>query len=621
MANKKEKVKSNKKFDNRKSVDIKKQIKKVDVGVQGGVFTFTSPLTIEELGPKLNKSTSEIIRYFFMKGIVTNLNTILNEEQIGELCLEYGLDFKIEKEISAENVLDNITFDDDELSLEQRPPIVTIMGHVDHGKTTLLDAIRHSNVTTGEAGGITQHIGAYQVEKNNKKITFIDTPGHEAFTEMRARGANVTDIVVLVVAADDGIKVQTQEAIDHAKSAGVEIIVFVNKMDKPTANPEKVIAQLSEQDIVVEEWGGKTICVKGSALQKDGISELLEAIQLISDVNEYKANPQRLAYGTVIEANLDKGYGPLATVLVQNGTLKKGDYLVVGQTYGKLRMMFDDLGNEVIEAAPSTPVKVAGLEEVPSAGDKFLVLNDEKEAREIANKIRIKNTRLEWANAMTSEMRQQIEDGTLKNSKFVLKADVHGSLEAIKAMVDKIDVDGAHAEIIRSAIGGITETDVKLAQASGAFIVGFNIRPSRVIKDLADQCGVQIKTYDIIYKLKEELIGIMKGSLDPVIVEEVLGEAEVMQTWKHSDVGTICGCRVTSGKVKRNAKVRVIRDGVVIYTSEIATLQHGKNQASEMLAGNECGLTIKNFNDVKEGDVLETYLLLEKTQDEVEANA
>lgn len=613
--------KNNKKVDNRQSVDLKKQIKSVNVGVKDGVFIFTSPLSIEELSPKLNKSTNEIIKYFFMKGVVTNLNTILNEEQIGELCLEYGFDFKIEKEISAENILDNITFDDDESSLTQRPPIVTIMGHVDHGKTTLLDAIRQSSVTSGEAGGITQHIGAYQVEKNGKKITFIDTPGHEAFSEMRARGANVTDIVVLVVAADDGLKVQTQEAIDHAKSAGVEIIVFVNKMDKPTANPEKVIAQLSEQDIIAEEWGGNTIFIKGSALQKEGIQELLESIQLISELNQYRANPDRLAYGTVIEANLDKGYGPLATILVQNGSLKKGDYVVVGQTYGKIRMMFDDYGKEVLEATPSTPVKIAGLEEVPAAGDKFLALRDEKQAREIANKIKIKNSRLEWSNSMNNELRQQIEDGSIKDIKVVLKADVHGSLEAIKAMVQKIEVDGAHISIIRSAIGGITETDVRLAQASNALIIGFNIRPARVIKDLADQVGINIQTYDIIYKLKEDLERIMKGSLDPIIVEEILGEAEVMKTWKHSEVGTICGCRVNSGKIKRNAKARVIRDGVVIYNSEIATLQHGKNQASEILSGNECGLTIRNFNDVKEGDIIEAYVLIEKSHDEVENNA
>ena len=609
--------KSMKKQDNRKSVDIKKQIKIVDVGVKDGVFVFTSPLSIEELAPKLNKPTTEIIKYFFMKGVVTNLNTVLNEEQIGELCLEYGYDFKIEKEISAENILENITFDDDESTLVARPPVVTIMGHVDHGKTTLLDAIRMSSVTSGEAGGITQHIGAYQVEKNGKKITFIDTPGHEAFTEMRARGANITDIVVLVVAADDGLKVQTQEAIDHAKSAGVEIIVFVNKMDKETANPEKVISQLSEQDIIAEEWGGNTMFIKGSALKKEGINELLDAIQLIAEMQQYKANPDRLAYGTVIEANLDKGYGPLATVLVQNGTLKKGDYIVAGQTYGKIRMMFDDYGKEVLEATPSTPVKIAGLEEVPAAGDKFLALHDEKQAREIANKIRIKNSRLEWSNSMNSDLRKQIEEGAIKDIKIILKADVQGSLEAIKAMVEKTVVEGAHVTIIRGAIGGITETDVRLAQASNALIVGFNVRPNRVIKDLADSVHVNIKSYDIIYKLKEDLEHMMKGSLDPIIVEEVIGEAEVLQTWKHSEVGTICGCRVTSGKIKRNAKARIMRDGVVIYNSEIATLQHGKNQASEILAGNECGLTIKNFNDIKEGDVIEAYNLIEKTHDEV----
>lgn len=604
-------AKNNKK-EQRQSIDINKQIKTVDVGVKNGVFIFTSPLSVEELAKKLGKPAGEIIKFFFLKGEIISLNSVLNEEQIGEICLEYGYDFQIEKEVSAENVLDNIIFDDNPNDLQLRPAIVTIMGHVDHGKTTLLDVIRESSVTANEAGGITQHIGAYQVEKSHKKITFIDTPGHEVFAEMRARGANITDIVVLVVAADDGIKSQTQEAIDHAKAAGVEIIVFINKMDKPGANYEKVMSQLSEQDIVAEEWGGNHIFIKGSALLKQGIDELLEAIQLLADVKQYKANPNRFAYGTVIESNLDKGYGPVATVLVQNGTMKKSDYIVAGQSYGKIRMMFDSNGHEIQSATPATPVKIAGLESVPIAGDKFLVLDNEKQARELANKIKQKNSRLEWNNK-NSTLRQQIEDGVVKNLKIILKTDVHGSLEAIKSMISKINIENAHVDIVRSAIGGITETDVRLAQTSQAIIIGFNIRPTRLVKDLSEQEKIEIKTYDVIYKLKEDLEIMMMGKLDPIITEEEIGEAKVQKIWKHSEIGTICGCIVNSGKIKRGAKVRIIRDGVIIYNSEISTLQHGKNQASEILAGNECGLTIKNFNDVKENDVLEAYVIVEKS--------
>lgn len=604
-------AKNNKK-EQRQSIDINKQIKTVDVGVKNGVFIFTSPLSVEELAKKLGKPAGEIIKFFFLKGEIISLNSVLNEEQIGEICLEYGYDFQIEKEVSAENVLDNIIFDDNPNDLQLRPAIVTIMGHVDHGKTTLLDVIRESSITANEAGGITQHIGAYQVEKNHKKITFIDTPGHEVFAEMRARGANITDIVVLVVAADDGIKSQTQEAIDHAKAAGVEIIVFINKMDKPGANYEKVMSQLSDQDIVAEEWGGNHIFIKGSALLKQGIDELLEAIQLLADVKQYKANPNRFAYGTVIESNLDKGYGPVATVLVQNGTMKKSDYIVAGQSYGKIRMMFDSNGHEIQSATPATPVKIAGLESVPIAGDKFLVLDNEKQARELANKIKQKNSRLEWNNK-NSTLRQQIEDGVVKNLKIILKTDVHGSLEAIKSMISKINIENAHVDIVRSAIGGITETDVRLAQTSQAIIIGFNIRPTRLVKDLSEQEKIEIKTYDVIYKLKEDLEIMMMGKLDPIITEEEIGEAKVQKIWKHSEIGTICGCIVNSGKIKRGAKVRVVRDGVIIYNSEISTLQHGKNQASEILAGNECGLTIKNFNDVKENDILEAYVIVEKS--------
>ncbi|AAF30729.1 translation initiation factor IF-2 [Ureaplasma parvum] len=605
------------KKDNRIAIDVKKHIKKVDVGVFDGTFVFTSPLSISELAPKLNKSPNEIIMRYFKKGVVYNLNTILDEEQIGELCLEYDLDFKIEKNVNTENLLENIYFDDLEIDLVARAPIVTIMGHVDHGKTTLLDTIRKSSITASEAGGITQHIGAYQIIKDNRAITFIDTPGHEAFTEMRARGANLTDIVILVVAADDGIKMQTEEAIDHAKAANVPIIVFVNKMDKYEANPEKVLNQLSAKEIVAEELGGDVVFVKGSALKNEGISELLDSILLIAELNNYKANPNRLAYGTTIEANLDKGHGPLATLLVQNGTLRKGDYLVVGSTYGKIRNMFDEYDNEIEIALPSKPVKVSGFEEVPTAGDKFLALADEKQARAIANDVKQKKMRLERAMLQSSDIRTKIANGELKNINLIIKADVQGSLEALKGIFSSINIEGVTTTLIRSAIGTISESDVRLAQTSDAIIIGFNVRASRIIKDLADSVGVQIMNYDIIYKFKEDLELWMKGTLDPIIIEEVIGEAKVLKLFKHSQVGTICGCRVINGKIKRNALVRVLRDGIVIYNSKIATLQHNKDSVNEVIADKECGLTIANFNDIKENDIIEVYIKVEKKHDEV----
>ncbi|RCT49225.1 translation initiation factor IF-2 [Ureaplasma parvum] len=605
------------KKDNRIAIDVKKHIKKVDVGVFDGTFVFTSPLSISELAPKLNKSPNEIIMRYFKKGVVYNLNTILDEEQIGELCLEYDLDFKIEKNVNTENLLENIYFDDLEMDVVARAPIVTIMGHVDHGKTTLLDTIRKSSITASEAGGITQHIGAYQIIKDNRAITFIDTPGHEAFTEMRARGANLTDIVILVVAADDGIKMQTEEAIDHAKAANVPIIVFVNKMDKYEANPEKVLNQLSAKEIVAEELGGDVVFVKGSALKNEGISELLDSILLIAELNNYKANPNRLAYGTTIEANLDKGHGPLATLLVQNGTLRKGDYLVVGSTYGKIRNMFDEYDNEIEIALPSKPVKVSGFEEVPTAGDKFLALADEKQARAIANDVKQKKMRLERAMLQSSDIRTKIANGELKNINLIIKADVQGSLEALKGIFSSINIEGVTTTLIRSAIGTISESDVRLAQTSDAIIIGFNVRASRIIKDLADSVGVQIMNYDIIYKFKEDLELWMKGTLDPIIIEEVIGEAKVLKLFKHSQVGTICGCRVINGKIKRNALVRVLRDGIVIYNSKIATLQHNKDSVNEVIADKECGLTIANFNDIKENDIIEVYIKVEKKHDEV----
>ncbi len=603
---------NNKTKDNRKTVHIKEQLKSVNVGVHNGVFVFTDPLTLGELAKKINKNSSELIKYFFLKGKMLTINDVLSIEQIGEICIENNLDFKIEKNISAENILENISFDDEEKNLQKRPPVVTIMGHVDHGKTTLLDKIRLSSVAQGEAGGITQHIGAYQVVNKDYTLTFIDTPGHEAFSEMRARGANITDIVVLVVAADDGIKPQTEEAIVHAKQAKVPIIIFVNKMDKHEANIDKILTQLSNHDLVPEEWGGETAIIKGSALTGQGIKELLEAINLTAELMELKANPNRLAYGTVIEANLDKGFGPVATVLVQNGTLQKTDYIVVGSTYGRIRLLLNEKKQEVKEAKPSTPVMVVGLESIPHSSDKFLALKDEKAAKEIATKVHQKRIKEEQFKQANSNIRERIASGELKNVNVIIRADVHGSSEAIKGMIEKLNVDGANLTIIKANIGEITESDIRLAQTTNSIIIGFNIKASRTITELANSVGVLITFFDIIYKLKEELTRLLKGALDPIYEEKDIGEFLVQKTWKHSEVGTIAGGKVTFGKVTRKSKCRVIRDGVVIYKSEINSLKHQKDEIKECTEGKECGLVVKNFNDIKENDIIELFEEIKK---------
>lgn len=608
-----------KKEDTRKQIDIKKQLKSINTGVHDGVFVFTSPLTLGELASKINKAAADLIKYFFLKGKIVTINELLTIEQIGEICLENNLDFKIEKEIKQENVLENIDFKDDEKDLEKRPPVVTIMGHVDHGKTSLIDKIRSSAITNSEAGGITQHIGAYQISHKNDFITFIDTPGHEAFSEMRARGANVTDIVILVVAADDGVKPQTQEAIDHAKFAKVPIVVFINKMDKPDADPDKVMSQLSEYQLLAEEWGGDTIFVKGSALNGDGIDKLLDSILLLSEMQGLKANPNRLAYGTVIEANLDKGFGPVATILVQNGTLKKTDYVVVGSTYGRIRLLLDENKKEVKEALPAKPVVIVGMEHIPTPGDKFLCLTDEKQAKQIAQKVYEKKQREIKFKNINNNIREQIASGELKNLNVLIRADVTGSLEAIKGMIEKINIEGATITVVKASIGNITESDIRLAQTSNGLMIGFNIRPSKDVAILAETMGVNITYFNIIYKLKEELESMLKGVLDPIYEEEIVGEFEVIQTWKHSEVGTICGGKVISGKVSRKDKCRVIRDGIVLYTSEISSLKHQKDEMKEVSEGKECGLTVKNFNDIKPGDIIELFKEVQKSYDEVKS--
>ena len=507
---------------------------------------------------------------------------------------------------------DEVEVEDKEEDLVSRPPIVTIMGHVDHGKTTLLDTIRSSHVVTGEAGGITQHIGAYQVVKSGKTITFIDTPGHAAFTEMRARGAQITDIVILVVAADDGVMPQTKEAIEHAQAAGVPIIVAINKMDKVGANPDRIKTELTEYNLVAEDWGGDTIFVPISALTGKGVDDLLEMIILVSDLKDYKANPNRLGMGSVVEAKLDKGRGPVATLLVQNGTIKVGDIIVVGTTYGKIRSMEDETGKTISAAGPSKPVFVTGLEEVPFAGEKFMALNDEKKAREISE-IRSQNKFNEekgvGKTASLNDLFQNANDEKTLN--LIIKCDVQGSIEAIRGLLEKINIEGTNINIIGARVGGITNNDIILAVASHAIIIGFNVRPTSQISDMAKDEGVEIRLYNIIYKLQEDIEKAVKGLLDPVFEEKITGQAEVREIFKVSKVGTIGGSYVTSGSIVRNGGIRLIRDSIVIYTGKIAGLRRFKDDVKEVKAGYECGITIENYNDIKVGDVIECFVMEE----------
>lgn len=604
------------KKDTRDAVSIQSQLKSVDTGIKNGIFVYTAPLTLSEFANKIQKTESEIIKYFFLTGKIVNLNTMLSIDQIGELCLNYNLDFKVETEVTKENILDRIQFDEDPNKMLPRPPIVTIMGHVDHGKTSLLDVIRKTNVVSYEHGGITQHIGAYQVSIDNKFITFIDTPGHEAFTNMRARGADVTDIVVLVVAADDGIKPQTEEAIDHAKNANVPIIVFINKMDKPEANPDKVLQQLTKYNLVPETWGGQTITVQGSARTESGIKELLNSINLLAEVNEYKANYNVQPYGVVIEANLASGLGPLASVIVKRGTLRVGDYIVLGAACGRIRTMQDENGIDVLEATPSKPVKISGFDMVPEVGEKFISLATEQEVKEVADSYKQKMQRQKHeALSATIQLRERIANNEIKSLDIILKTDAQGSLEAIKQAVEAINVDGVAANIIRAGTGAISETDVKLAQASKALIFGFNMGVPKVIKELADSANIYIRSYDIIYDMLNDIKMLLKGQLDPIYQDLELGEAEVRQIWKHTKVGMIAGCYVTSGKIKRNANCRVIRNGAVIYRSKINSLKSFNDFVNEIDLNHECGITVLNFNDLKIGDIIQAYETTIKEQE------
>ena len=572
-------------------------------------ITYNEGITVGELAQKINKNASDIIKLLFMLSKMVTINSSLDDETIELVCLEYGIEVTKEEIKEEDSLIDEE--EDDESLLQVRPPIVTIMGHVDHGKTTLLDAIRKTKVVEGEHGGITQHIGAYQVSNNNKKITFLDTPGHEAFTAMRARGAKVTDVCIIVVAADDGVMPQTKEAIDHAVAANAPIIVAVNKMDKPDANPEKVMSEVSELGLMPEEWGGDTIFVKCSAKAGEGINDILETILVLSEVRDFKANDKRLASGTVIEAKLDKGRGPVVTLLVQNGTLNAGDAVVVGTCFGRVRKMTDDMGREIKHAGPSTPVEIIGLNDVPVAGDNFKAFADEKSARQIAERrsqTKIEKDRKQTSAMTLDDLASQIEAGDVQEIPVIVKSDVQGTAEAVKSSLEKIDVATVKVNVIRSQAGAITESDVMLASASKAVIYGFNVRPSAMVRKKAEEEGVEIRLHNIIYKAVEEMELAMKGLLAPVFEEKITGQMEVREIYKVSKIGTVAGCMVTDGKIVKNCGIRLIRDGVVIYTGKLGSLKRFKDDAKEVSSGYDCGCTIENFNDIKVNDIIEGYI-------------
>ncbi len=572
---------------------------------------YEGSMTVKELAIELDIQPNTLISELISEGIMATINQELNQDTIEAIAEDYGYEVKdvsVEEEEGIYNLVND--FDDQEEDLELRPPVVTVMGHVDHGKTTLLDAIRESNVIADEAGGITQHIGAYQVDINDKKITFLDTPGHAAFTSMRARGAQATDIAILVVAADDGIMPQTVEAINHAQAAGVEIIVAINKIDKPDAQPERVKQELTEYGLVTEEWGGDTICVPVSALQKQNLDELLEMILLSAEMEELKANPNRPANGVIIEAELDKGRGTVATCLVKNGTLKIGDSIVVGSTHGRVRAMINDRGDRVKQAGPATPVEVLGLSEVPDAGDLLEVLEDDQSTRAIAarRKDYEKNEKLKnKINVNLDNLYSHIQEGEIKELNIVIKADVQGSVEAMRETLADLSTDEVKVNVIHGGVGAITETDVMLASASQAIIIGFSVRPGLKAKRAADKEKIDIRTYRVIYKAVEDVKKAMEGLLDPEFKEVILGEAEVRDTFSVPDVGTVAGCYVKSGKVNRNANIRLIRDGKIIKEGEISSLKRFKDDAKEVAEGYECGIGIEDYDDIKIGDVMEIY--------------
>ncbi|KGN02855.1 translation initiation factor IF-2 [Clostridium novyi A str. 4570] len=601
---------SNKKVKNKKK-EVKKGNKNTDneSSEEEIVIEMEDTITVKALADQLKKPTTEVIKQLMFMGVMAAINQELDFNTAEKLAEKFNA-------VIMQKEDDTITkeVEDEDEGTEKRPPVVTVMGHVDHGKTSILDAIRKAKVTSTEAGGITQHIGAYTVNVNGEKITFLDTPGHEAFTTMRARGAQVTDIVILVVAADDGIMPQTIEAINHCKAAEVPMIVAINKIDKPAANLDRVKQELTEHNLIPEDWGGDVITVPVSAHTKEGLDTLLEMIILTAEMEELKADPERKAKGTVIEAKLDKGRGPVASLLVQNGTLKVGDSIIVGNTYGRIRAMFDDKGKNIKVAGPSIPVEILGLSEVPDAGDRFNVVKDEKTARNMADKRKekLREKRMQSTNKVSLEdLYNQIQEGKVKELDVIVKADVQGSVEAVIQSLEKLSTDSVKVRVIHGAVGAISETDVTLAAASNAVIIGFNVRPSNNATVLAEKEGVNVRTYRVIYDALDDIKAAMVGMLEPEYKEVVLGSAEVRAVYKISSVGTIAGCYVLNGKITRDSSVRVIRDGIVIFESEISSLKRFKDDAKEVAKGYECGLSVEKFNDIKEGDIIEAFTMEE----------
>jgi translation initiation factor IF-2 len=606
-------VKQNKKdLKDKKKEMYKNKEKLISNTQEDNKIVYVEGMRVSELATKLGVTGAELVKKLFQIGILATVNASIDFDNASLLAMDYGRELTREEQNDISN-FEEFKFNDKEEDLQERPAVVTIMGHVDHGKTTLLDTIRKTNVASGEAGGITQAISAYQIVYKGKPITFIDTPGHAAFTEMRARGASITDIVIIIVAADDGVMPQTKEAIDHAKAAGVPIMVVINKIDKPGANTEKVMTELTEYGLAPDTWGGDTIYTNISAKTGEGIETLLENILLIAEMQEYKANPSRYAMGTVIEAKLDKQVGPVVTLLIQNGTLRLGDPIVVGTAYGKVRTLRNDRGEEITEAKPSLPVEITGLNETPTSGDKFMAFESEKQAHSIgeARRAQAKLQENKTSNVVSlDDLFAKIGEG-LKEINVIIKADVHGSSEAVKNSLEKLDVEGVRVNVVRSSVGAITESDIVLAKASNAVLIGFNIRPSNAIRDYAKENGVDIRLYNIIYKVVEEMEAAMKGMLDPIYEEKILGSAEIRQLFKFSKVGVIAGSYVLDGVIKRDSKARVIRDGVVIYEGEIGSIQREKDSVKEVKKGLECGITIENFNDIKVGDIIEAYEMVE----------
>lgn len=612
-------AKQNKQTKNKKGAPRKKQLKsnfptkKEEIVAKDGVIVYEEGITVGQLADKIGQTPANVIKVLFLLGTMVTINSSLNDEQVELICLEYG--FEVEKHVEVSEVnFEEIDIQDDEKDLQPRCPVVTIMGHVDHGKTTLLDTIRKSAVVEGEFGGITQHIGAYQVEVNGKKVTFLDTPGHEAFTAMRARGAQVTDIVIIVVAADDGVMPQTKEAIDHAKAAGVPIVVAINKIDKEGADSERIKGEMAEHGLLPEDWGGDTVYCEISAKKRIGIEELLETLTVVAELADLKANPNRYAYGSVVEGKLDKGRGPVATLLVENGTLRAGDPIVVGTSFGRVRQMLDDRGKIIKEALPATPVEITGLNDVPVAGDKFMAFENEKQARSVGEtRLKAKQDKERSSGAALSldDLYSQIKEGEMIDLNIIVKADVQGTAEAVKASLEKIDVDGVRVNVIRSTAGGISESDVLLASASQAIIYGFNVRPNAKVRQKAEEEGIEIRLHNIIYKMVEDIETAMKGMLAPEIKEVVTGQAEIRQVIKVSKVGNIAGCYVTDGFIRRNCGIRLLRDSVVVYEGKLGSLKRFQDDAKEVAAGFECGLSIENFNDIKEGDIVEGYIMEE----------